>query len=121
MKHFFFPLLSVMLVMVLFSSCQSKEERIIGRLQNLTEQIQKHGDNMTSDEWEQIQADYSQIHQDLKSGDYEFTDEQLMELAEAEGSFIGACCEQGGKNLGKSLNNVLKVGAGFLKGLTGGD
>jgi len=121
MKNSIFTLILVVFASLVLTACQSKEEKAISQVHDIAEQIHKQGDKMSSEEWDELIKEYEALHEELSNGEYNFNEDQLAELAKAEGEVVGAICEQGGKEIGKAFKNVIDMGSGFLKGLTGED
>lgn len=119
MRHSFFVCILALCATMLLCACQSKEERVISKIQNLTEKVEQCGDKMSAEDWNQLQQEYVQLHDEIANGDYHFSDQQMEQLGKAEGKFAAACVEHGFKEVGKGINKALKAGVGFLKGLTG--
>ena len=54
-------LFAALLTLFVLSSCQSKEERIINKLENLATRVQKDGEKLTDKEWGQILEEYDKL------------------------------------------------------------
>ncbi|MBO4753151.1 MAG: hypothetical protein J5543_01015, partial [Bacteroidales bacterium] len=61
MKHYLRTLLVALVAVTLLVSCKSKEERVLDRLQTMSEKIQKNGDNLSEEDWEKLYKEYSDI------------------------------------------------------------
>ncbi len=121
MKHYFSTLFVAIMAIMLLSSCMSKEERALDKLQNMSEQIQKNGDNMTSEDWEKLYDEYTALHDKMSNEDYNFTDEQMRELGKAERKLYNAFVKHSISDFGKATKDFFKKGNEFLKGLAGSD
>jgi len=121
MKHYLRTLLIALMAVTLLASCKSKEERALDRLQNMSEEIQKNGDNLTSEDWEKLYDEYSALHDKIAKDDYNFTDEQMRELGKVERELSNAFVKQSISDFGKATKEIFKKGKEFLEGFTGSD
>ena len=96
-----------------FSSCNSKEEKVISRLASLTERIDKNGANFSSDDWLQAFRDLEDIHEDMK--DCDFTSEQLKEVARADGRITAIVAKQGAKAFSQEAASFMKELGSIVK------
>ena len=117
MKHFLRALLVAFLTIVLFGSCKSKEERVLDQLQGMSERIEKKGDSMSSEDWEKLYKEYSDIHAKIVNEEYDFTDEQMRELGRVEGKLGKAFVKHSMSDFGKATEDIIKKGSEFLKGV----
>ena len=77
-------ILSALFISLLaLSSCQSREEKVISKLDSLSERIEKDGSIFDADDWEEAIEDFADIHEEMQ--DCQFTKEQLRELGKKEG------------------------------------
>ena len=61
-------LISLLLALMMYMglvSCQSREQRAISRLYDLSERIEKHGDDYLREDWLETYQDFSEIDSDL--------------------------------------------------------
>ena len=61
-------LISLLLALMMYMglvSCQSREQRAISRLYDLSERIEKHGDDYLLEDWLETYQDFSEIASDL--------------------------------------------------------
>ncbi len=121
MKHYLHILLVALMAIMLLSSCMSKEERALDRLQTMVEKIEKNGDSLTSEQWEQLYKDYSDLHAKIVSDDYHFTDEQTRELGRLDGKLGKAFVKHSMNDFGKAAGDFIKKGSEFLKGVLDSD
>ena len=121
MKHFLRALLVAFLTIVLFGSCKSKEERVLDQLQGMSERIEKKGDSMSSEDWEKLYKEYSDIHAKIVNEEYDFTDEQMRELGRVEGKLGKAFVKHSMSDFGKATEDIIKKGSEFLKGVLESD
>lgn len=107
MKKYILFLLLVVTV-VCFSSCHSQNSRIEG-LRDFVEEIQKKGQDYTSDQWEEANTRFGQLLDEINSYD-DLTQEELEEVAELQGQYAAAVFRSNGKNIMKQMEksgNVL--------------
>lgn len=116
-KNFIFLL--VTLAFLCFSSCQSQHSRIDG-LKDFVEEIQKDGQNYTSDQWEKANERFSQLLEKINSFE-DLTEEELEEVAKLQGQYAAAVFKSSGKTI---LEQMQKAGValdsleeGFEKGM----
>lgn len=102
-KSIFITLLLSVLFLV---SCQSKEQKIISRLDDLCERVEKGGSDFEEEDWEEALNEYAQIHEDMQ--DCEFTQEELTELGEKEAELATAFAKQGTKAIGTELSKIFR-------------
>ena len=55
----------VLCAILLLSSCQSKEEKVIGRINDLTEQIKAKGDDLGMKDWMYVMDEFAQIQEEM--------------------------------------------------------
>lgn len=121
MKHYLRTLLVALVAVTLLVSCKSKEERVLDRLQTMSEKIQKNGDNLSEEDWEKLYKEYSDIHAKILNKEYNFTDEQVHELGKLEGKLGKAFVKHSMSDLGKAADEIIKKGSEFLKGILESD
>ena len=112
-------ILSALFISLLaLSSCQSREEKVISKLNSLSERIEKDGSNFDADDWEEAIEDFADIHKEMQ--DCEFTKEQLRELGKKEGKVSAILAKEGSKALGREFKNFLGNFGAFAKGFKEG-
>ena len=121
MKHILRTMFIAIMAIMLLGSCKSKEEKVLNRLQNMSQQIEKHGDEMTSEQWKKLYDEYTDLHSKLLNEKYDFTDEQMRELGRLEGKIGKAFVKHSMSDFGKAAGELIEKGTEFLKGLTGAD
>ena len=99
---------------VLFSGCRPHEERVMDRLDRLSEKIQKNGEKWGVNEWADALEELEDIHFDME--DCEFTPEQLRALGRVEGKLTVIIMTEGAKKLGNELIPFLEGAGAFMKG-----
>ena len=98
-RSVFFKAIALCAVLFL-SSCQSQEEKVISRINDLAEQIEKNASNWDEQDWVDAMNEYTQICQDAQKCN--FSNEQLVEVGNASGKIAVA--------VGKNSANVLAKG-----------
>lgn len=104
--------------MLTLSSCASKEEKAINKLDRLSERIEKDGSKFDGDDWEEALEELADIHEELQ--DCDLTQEQLRELGKKEGRLYAVIAKEGSKVLGKHFKNVFGSMGSFVSGLKEG-
>lgn len=107
-----------MCIPLFFSSCKPHEERVVDRLNNLAEKIQKNGEKWDYDQWLDALEELEDIHYDME--DCEFTPEQLRYLGRVEGKLTVIIRTEGSKKLGNSLVSFMEGAGAFMKGFQEG-
>ena len=106
---------------ILFSaitSCQSKEESVISKLQAISEQIEEKGDTMTDEDWNKLEKKNDELMKIVET--CTFTDEQEEQLYIIESKIATQSIKQKGKDIGKSIKNLLKNSKGIVEGIKEG-
>lgn len=104
--------------MFLFSSCQTKEERVINKFESLAERVDKNSETFSDQDWENVLTEYAALHDEAM--DCEFTDEQLREIGRVDGLLTGVITREGSKKLGRDLGRYVKEGEQIMKGFLEG-
>ncbi|MDE7346393.1 MAG: hypothetical protein K2N48_06605 [Muribaculaceae bacterium] len=99
---------------VLFTGCRPHEERVMDRLDRLSEKIQKNGEKWGVNEWADALEELEDIHYDME--DCEFSSEQLRALGRVEGKLTVIIMTEGAKKLGNELIPFLEGAGAFMKG-----
>ena len=105
-------------VLLTLMSCQSYEEGVIHKLNNLSERIDKDGKNFDADDWEEALEELADIHEDMT--DCEFTPEQLKEVGRADGRLSAIITKQAAKALGHEVSDAIKGISSYAKGFKEG-
>ena len=115
-------LFTALLTLFVLSSCQSKEERIINKLEKLATRVQKDGEKLTDKEWGQILEEYDKLQQEALYCD--FSQEQLKRIGRAEGRLTAIMTKEGAKKIGRDFVKFLEDGStlveGFVEGIVDG-
>lgn len=108
----------VIVLLITLTSCQSREDRIISRLTNLAESINKHGEDYSVEDWTEAMEDLADIHEDMEG--CEFTKEQLKEVGRIDGRLSVIIAREGAKALGKETVSFLDRFNAFAVGVKEG-
>lgn len=109
----FLPAILTATLLVLVS-CKPHEERVIDRLNNLSEKVEKNGSRWDADDWADALEELEDIHYDME--DCEFTPDQLRALGRVEGRLTVIIMTEGAKALGDQLTNFIEGAGAFMKG-----
>ena len=107
--------LTLCLLVAFMTSCQTKEEKVIHKLQAIAERIENKGDSFDEADWDKVMADLEAIHQQAK--ECEFSSEKLKELAKAKAEVNAAIVKHGFKKAVNDLNDTIEEGAGVVNGI----
>lgn len=102
----------------LLSSCQSYEDRVITKLNHLSERIDEDGKNFDADDWEEAMEELADIHEEMTECD--FTPEQLKEVGRADGRLTAIIAREGAKALGHGFSDAIKSLGIYAKGFQEG-
>ena len=108
----------VMLGLFCLTSCQSKEERTISKLQQLSEQIEEDGENYDVEDWNGIMKDMESISEDIE--DCDLTSQQMREVGRLQAKFYKAIMKNGKKVFSSGLSKVFSNFGAYAKGLKEG-
>ena len=100
------------------TSCKSREEKVINKLDNLSERIERNRSKFDAEDQEEAIEDFADIHEEMQ--DCEFTKEQLRELGKKEGKVSAIIAKEGSKALGREFKNFLGNFGAFAKGFKEG-
>ena len=105
----------VLLAMVItITSCQSREEKIISRLNDLYEHVEENAEKFDSDDWSDVFYDLEEIHKDMN--DCEFSKDELKEVGRAEGKLTAIITKEGSKALGRGFSSMLEGLGSYMEG-----
>jgi hypothetical protein len=102
----------------LFSSCQTKEERVINKFESLAERVDKNSETFSDKDWEEVLNEYETLHDEAMN--CEFNEEQLKEVGRVDGLLTGVITREGSKKLGRDLGRYMKEGKQIMKGFLEG-
>lgn len=119
MKKITYLLLCASMVLAMSSCAKMQADRQISSLEALIEKVEKDGDSFTKEDWTDVANEFDEICG--KMAQYDYTDEQMKEIARLKGRFYGACTKKAVKSAGGLLNGLLQQAGGavdgFLEGL----
>jgi aldehyde:ferredoxin oxidoreductase len=101
-----------------FSSCKSNEEKVISKIERLSERIDKNGHKFTAEDWVEAFEDLEDIHEEMEY--CEFTREELMEVGRADGRLTAIITKEGAKSLSRNVSSFLKDFSSYFKGFQEG-
>ena len=116
-KLFFF-IAALSLLAITLSSCQTKEERVISKMEALAERVEKNADTFDSEDWDAVFKEYAQLQEEATKCD--FSHEQIKELGRIEGRLAAVLTAERAKSLGRDFGNILKSGKEFVDGFMEG-
>lgn len=103
------------------NSCQSREEKVIDRLEILSEEVTKKGTEFTSDQWENTFQEIESIDNEI--GKCNFTKSQLERIELLRGRITAVILKEKVRTLGSEMSTKVKQWGeyckGFMQGLTG--
>ena len=109
----------IMLGLFCLTSCQSKEERTISKLQQLSEQIEEDGANYDVEDWNGIMKKMESISEDIE--DCDLTSQQMREVGRLQAKFYKAIMKNGSSLFSGALSSFGSYAKGFKEGILGGD
>ena len=107
-----------MVILLSFTACESKEEKVIGRLNSLSERVEKGASNFDAEDWAEVFKNLEDIHADMET--CEFTQDELREVGRADGRLTTVIAKEGAKVLGRDVSSFLKNLSSFVKGFQEG-
>ena len=113
-KSALFILTAVMLGLLNLTSCQSREEKTIERLESLSERVEENGNKFDVEEWNGIMKELEDISDDID--DCNFTSNQKEEVGRLQARFYKSIL----KNSPKIISDVLSSYGSYAKGLKEG-
>lgn len=109
---------TVVMSLILFGSCASREERVVSKINHLAERVEENTGNMDADELTEIVEDLADIHEEME--DCDFTAEQLREIGKADGKIVALLSKDAVNELGnkamKYLGGAASMASGALEG-----
>lgn len=117
MKPQFLFILSFLFLMTM-SSCQSKEERVISKMESLAERIEKNAETYDTEDWEAVLQEYQQLQ--TEAADCDFSSEQLRELGHVEGKLAATMTRESAKSFGRSIGDALQNSGQVIQGVLEG-
>ena len=118
MKRIIITVAITLVSICVLSSCKPKEERVIDRINNLSEKIEKHGESWDADDWADALEELQDIHADIEECD--FTKEQLRKLGKVEGKLMGVIATEGAKSLQSTTESFFESAGSYIQGFKKG-
>lgn len=100
-----------------FSSCQSREERIISRYESLCDDLENE-DDLDEDDFVKYTEEYEDIIRDSEG--CAFTHEQQKIVVKMNGRYLGVMTRKMPKTLLKKSGNLLRDGMDLVRGFVDG-
>lgn len=110
--------LGILFMASTLTSCQTKEERLIGKMESLAERVDKNAETYDSEDWEAVLKEYAQLQEEAVKCD--FTQEQYKELGRIEAKLTSVLTSEGAKSFGREFDNLLQNGKNFIDGFMQG-
>lgn len=101
------------------TSCQSREEKTINRLESLSERIEKNGDKYDVEEWNGVMKELEAISDDID--DCDFTSKQMEEVGRLHAKFYKTVMKNAPKLFSGALSTFGSYAKGLKEGLLDGD
>ena len=118
-KKALFILTVVMFGLFNLTSCQSREEKTIERLENLSERVEENGDKYDVEEWNGIMKELEDICDDID--DCKFTSKQMEEVGRLQAKFYKTIMKNGPKVFSGVLSSFGSYAKGLKEGLLDDD
>lgn len=115
-----FKVLTVCLLVVFMSSCQTQtqEQKIISKMKALAERVENNKETYSDAEWEKVINEFDALQQQAK--ECEFSKEQLKDLTKVEAELTAAIAKQGAKRVGSDIKDAIDEGKEMLNGVIDG-
>ena len=106
---------ALLLGVFVLASCKSKEQRVIDKIEELTERMEEEGDTYTIDDWNAVIAEHAKIVSDAEDCDFDF--DERRELSKAEREFRTMLITKGAKSI---VGDYLNMGNQLMQGVMEG-
>ena len=110
--------LTLCLFVVVLSSCQTKEEQLINKINRLADRVERNADSFSDEEWKKALADFKDLQE--HATECHFNQQQLKDFAKAEGRLTAVFAKKGASRLGEELQDILDSGRDIVNGLLDG-
>ena len=100
------------------TSCQTKEERVINRMNALADRIENQTESFTDEEWEAINSDFEMLK--AQAQECNFTSEQRTAYVKAETEVTTAILNQRASEFGNGIKNAIDQGKDMFNGIIDG-
>ena len=108
------------LMLSFFSSCQSREEKVINRLEKLSRNIEKNANGFTSEEWDNTFKEMDAIDDAMEK--CRFSESQLARVGRLKGRLTAIIFKKKIKSFEADMATQLKEWSsyceGFMQGIT---
>ena len=113
-----FSIMTLCLFVAVMTSCQSKEEQVINKMNKLADYVEKKADSFSDDDWKKALADFKDLQE--QATQCQFDKQQVKEFAKAEGRLTAVFAKKGASRLGDELLDILDQGKEIVNGLLDG-
>lgn len=100
------------------TSCQTKEERVINRMNELADRIENQTGSFTDEEWESINSDFEMLK--AQAQECNFTSEQRTAYTKAETEVTTAIIKQRATEVGNGIKDAIDQGKDMFNGIIDG-
>ena len=113
-----FSIMTLCLFVAVMTSCQSKEEQVINKMNKLADYVEKKADSFSDDDWKKALADFKDLQE--QATQCQFDKQQVKKFAKAEGRLTAVFAKKGASRLGDELLDILDQGKEIVNGLLDG-
>ena len=106
--------LTLCLLMVYMSSCQTQEEKVISKMRALTERVESKSETYDDEEFDNVINEYKALLQQAK--ECNFTTEQKKEVTKIKAKLAIAIDKQVTKKIGKDIYEAIDEGMEAIEG-----
>ena len=110
--------LALCLLVVFMASCQTKENKVINKINALTERIEKQTDPFTETEWNAINSEVEAINQMAEN--CKFDADQQASFAKAQAELTAAIAKQRAKEAANGIQEAIEEGKEVIEGVIDG-
>ena len=110
--------MTLCLFVTVMTSCQSKEEMVIRKINKLADRVEQKADSFSNAEWKKALSDFEDLQEEAL--ECHFDKQQLKQFAKAEARLTAVFVKKGAGKLGDELQEVLDKGKEILNGLLDG-
>ena len=110
--------LTLCLFVAFLTSCQTKEEKVINKMNALAERIENQTDSFTEEQWDAINDEFEALQDVAK--ECKFTTEQKTAYAKAEAEVSAAIIKQRAKEVTSDIKDAVEEGKEVLNGIFNG-
>lgn len=120
MKTNILVVFTLILSFCFLTSCKSKEDRVVGRIQSLQKEMQENAMNWDADDWADALEDLEDIYYYYTENMDKFTPEQNRNIGRALGNLAVTFIREGKRTLGNQFAAFLEQFLPFLRGFMEG-